>query len=616
MTMVPPVRYALLRDGPLRDHPLRDHPAWACALPPSLRLCDDDTLKLAIGSNSATIESGRLDAGIDSDWERVSVEADEPEGGRVSIYAFTSGDPNVTPQWGDAEPSLNILLDRKPGPAPAQRATRRYLWLRIRLVSDSASTSPVLHQVQAQTAGRSYIEDLPAIYRRDDRSTRFLERWLALFRADMEGFEQALDDMPAMFDAQMARADRLAWVAQCLGFDPPEGLTPAQFRDLLQRVPTLYAQRGTVKGLEDWAEIYSGLRPKVIEAWRSRKVWQLDSNSTLGFDTMLAASAPDGLIVPGNPLTDPGGIGLLRQTFGGPAFEWVNGSPNIDRSLDFIQSPLALSPKDGSERPIHVATLRWTGQIKPRYAERYTMSLQLAGLDENGVVDPTSDVRVRFWLDGRPMVDAWQDAAVNTGTGGVEYQPVVTSETSLRFEELHWYSLRLEVRTTARKLKLSLSWASRSQRPEVVPSECLYALVDDSADTSRTRASGFDVGSAVVGESGPQTPDDYGPGLSGDTAHLFTVLVPPACDCGSKRHMRLRAAIDAEKPAHTDYHLCFLKPRMRVGFQARLGIDAIVADGPPPMRLGENALGRSTYLAPTPAQPMEQDPKKEASWTP
>jgi hypothetical protein len=35
--------------------------------------------------------------------------------------------------------------------------------------------------------------------------------------------------------------------------------------------------------------------------------------------------------------------------------------------------------------------------------------------------------------------------------------------------------------------------------------------------------------------------------------------------------------IEAEKPAHTTYHLCLLEAAMRVGAQARLGIDAIVA---------------------------------------
>ena len=585
--MVKPVRYTLLRDGPV----------WGCALPLAVRVTDDAMLTLADGITSAIIESGRQDAGVDSDWERVSVEAHAPEGSRVSLDTFTSCDPNATPQWRE-EPGLNILLDRKPGPAPAQRATQRYLWLRVRLGSDDASASPVLGQVQAQTTGRSYLEDLPAIYRRDDRSTRFIGRWLALFRTDMEGFEQALDDMPTLFDAQMARADQLAWVAQCLGFDPPEGLTPAQLRELLQRVPALYAQRGTMKGLEDWAEIYSGLRPKIIEAWRSRKVWLLESNSMLGFDTMLAASAPDGLIVPGNPLTDPGGLGLLRETFGGPAFEWTNDSPRIDRVLDFINSPLTLAPTDGQHNVVQVATLRWTGQVKPRFAERYSFALRLEGADAG------DDVRVRFWIDGVPLVDSWQDAAI-AQTGHVQNIRVASSDIALRMEEPRWYPLRLEVRTTARQLKASLSWSSRSQRPEPVPAECLYALVDDRADTSRTQASGFDVGSAVVGASGPQTPDDFGQGLFSETAHLFTVLVPPACDCGSRRHLRLQAAIDAEKPAHTDYHLCFLKPRMRVGFQARLGIDAIVASGPPPGRLNETVLGRDSYLADAPVAKAE-----------
>ena len=56
----------------------------------------------------------------------------------------------------------------------------------------------------------------------------------------------------------------------------------------------------------------------------------------------------------------------------------------------------------------------------------------------------------------------------------------------------------------------------------------------------------------------------------------------------------LREVIDAEKPAHTDYHLCFVEPRLRVGFQARLGIDAIVGNGPAPLRLGGTHLWRDS----------------------
>ncbi len=597
-----PVRYALLRDG--LD--------WGCAPPPELQVSDDGTLRLASGSSTATLESGRLDAGVLSDWERVAVLALTPEGTSVRLDTFTSIDPLAVPAW-RAEPGLNVLLDRDPGPAPTQPATHRYLWLRLRVASSDPAASPIIDQVQAQTIGRSYTEDLPAIYRRDDQPQRFLERWLALFRTDMEGFEQALADMPHLFDVQMARADQLAWLAHCLAFEPPSGLTPAQLRVLLQCVPDLYARRGTIGGLEDWAEIQSGLRPRILEAWRGRKVWQLETASLLGFDTMLAASAPDGVIVPGQPLTDPNYVGLLRETYGGPSFDWLNASPRIDSLLNFTSAaPLALAPVNAQGQSVKIATLRWTGQIRPRFAERYTLSLQLAG------AAPGDDVRVRFWIDGAPLIeDLWSDAGLVAGV--LQTQVSVSRDVSLVMEEPRWYPLRLEVRTTAARLALSLSWSSRSQRPEPVPTACLYALTDERADTALTHASGFDIGSAVVGGGGPQSPDDYGRGLFSDYAHLFTVLVPPACDCTGERHRRLRAALDTEKPAHTDYHLCFLKPQMRVGFQARLGIDAIVANGPLPARLDETVLGRNSFLAdkPVPAiQAPDIRPKSPREDTP
>jgi len=603
MTMAPPVRYALLRDGP----------AWAIVLPPTAVVADDDSLVLANGATSAVLESGRLDAGVDSDWERVAVQAQAPADGDVFLDTFTSNDANATPGW-RREPGLNVLLDRDSAPAPATPGTRRYLWLRITLNRLDDQTSPALRQVQAQTIGRGYIEDLPTIYRRNDQATRFLQRWLDLFRSDMEGFEQALSDVPVLFDPRVAPADQLDWVAQCLGFEPPPDLPPALLRELLLRVPALYERRGTVAGLEDWAEVYTGLRPTIVEAYRARRVWQLDSTSLLGFDTMLAASASDGLVVPGTPLTDPGYVGLLRETFGGPAFDWVNASPRIDASIDFISTPLTLSPVNAQGQAVGVATLRWSGQIKPRYPERYTLLLQLEG------AATTDDIRVRLWIDGMPLIeDLWADASASVGQ--IPSTPKLSCDVYLRMEEPRWYPLRLEVRTTATSLKVSLSWSSRSQRPEIVPSACLYALADERADTSLTQASGFDVGSAVVGATGPQTPDEFGQGLFSETAHLFTVLVPPARDCDGERHRRMHEVIDAEKPAHTDYHLCFLKPRMRVGFQARLGIDAIVADGPPPARLDETSLGRNSFLAATGAEVVTTQPSTDtrplenASWT-
>ena len=61
---------------------------------------------------------------------------------------------------------------------------------------------------------------------------------------------------------------------------------------------------------------------------------------------------------------------------------------------------------------------------------------------------------------------------------------------------------------------------------------------------------------------------------------------------------KIRSILDREKPAHTDYHLCVVEPTMRVGFQARVGIDTIVAGTAADMVLGDpNELGEDTVIS-------------------
>jgi phage tail-like protein len=532
------------------------------------------------------LTSARLDAGLQSDWERIAVQAEVPAGTKVTLETYVTADENAAPGPADwrMSPTLDCLVSRDRGPAPQTRGAFRFLWLRVTLASRDGRTSPLLAQAEARTAGRSYLSDLPAIYRRDDREARFLERWLALFRADMEDFERQLEEMPVHFDSQTAPAAELQWVAQLIGFDPPLGVSGEDLRALLLRVPRLYAERGTLSGLRDWAEIYSGIRPRIIEAWPARRIWTLGETSLLGFDTMLPAAAPDGFIVPGVPVTDPAYAGLRRDEYGGSAFDWYLAS-DTDKTIDLTVRP---TPRDASGQSVGVSTLRWTGQVKPRYHERYTISLYLSG------AAASDDVRVQLWIDSRLWIDQWQEGATTTQT--------IQDTFAVLLEEEGWYPLRLDVRTTASALTVKLLWSSRSQRQEVIPSECLYSVLDEHADMSVTEDTACKIGSALVGEGGPLAPSSFGEPLFSDYAHLFTVLAPAGCACDTDRRAKLRAVIDAEKPAHTDCHLCFVKPRMRVGFQARLGIDAIVADGPVPLCLDEQALGRGTYLADLPGK--------------
>ena len=113
--------------------------------------------------------------------------------------------------------------------------------------------------------------------------------------------------------------------------------------------------------------------------------------------------------------------------------------------------------------------------------------------------------------------------------------------------------------------------------------------------------------SATLDQSHLTRGDDFGAALFEDVAHRFCVAVycaelrrPGALDA-------VRAVIEREKPAHTTCHLRVIEPRMRVGVQSRVGLDAIVGQAPPAVLVGGTILGHATLAADhTPCSPEEE----------
>lgn len=61
-------------------------------------------------------------------------------------------------------------------------------------------------------------------------------------------------------------------------------------------------------------------------------------------------------------------------------------------------------------------------------------------------------------------------------------------------------------------------------------------------------------------------------------AHRFRVFVPSGWVGSDEDEAMLRRAIDAEKPAHTQYDLCLVEARLQVGVQSTVGLDSILGD--------------------------------------
>jgi phage tail-like protein len=92
--------------------------------------------------------------------------------------------------------------------------------------------------------------------------------------------------------------------------------------------------------------------------------------------------------------------------------------------------------------------------------------------------------------------------------------------------------------------------------------------------------------SATLGRSHLSRGDDFGASLFEDVAHDFCVQVYCAELTRPGSLEDVRTLLDREKPAHTRYCLSVIEPRMRVGVQGRIGIDAIVGGRGPFAQIG------------------------------
>jgi hypothetical protein len=191
-----------------------------------------------------------------------------------------------------------------------------------------------------------------------------------------------------------------------------------------------------------------------------------------------------------SPAPDGTGNGLHAEYFNSPD---LSGSPlvRIDPTIEFEWG--AGSP----DRSIHADNFstRWTGQIEPRFSERYTLST-------------FTDGGVRVWLNGKLIIDRWT-YDYPTGDDGLPVSLVAGQR----------YDVKVEYVDQSGDATAKLLWSSPSQPTEVIPRGHLFttgtavpsladlAVLDDSpgADGIVNQAQwtlerNFKVGSAPFGD--------------------------------------------------------------------------------------------------------------------
>jgi hypothetical protein len=84
-------------------------------------------------------------------------------------------------------------------------------------------------------------------------------------------------------------------------------------------------------------------------------------------------------------------------------------------------------------------------------------------------------------------------------------------------------------------------------------------------------------------------------------SHKFTVFVPASFGALEQKKRGLINLLEAEKPAHTQYQIEYVSPRLRIGFQSMIGLDSVIGRYPADFKLGQK-LGKASVLSGSPGQ--------------
>ena len=85
-------------------------------------------------------------------------------------------------------------------------------------------------------------------------------------------------------------------------------------------------------------------------------------------------------------------------------------------------------------------------------------------------------------------------------------------------------------------------------------------------------------------------------------AHRFSAYLPAALAATDSHRRTVERLLHSEKPAHTAVDVVYVEPRMRIGIQAVIGLDAVIGRIPDPVVLGAaSGLGHDTVVGAGPA---------------
>lgn len=135
--------------------------------------------------------------------------------------------------------------------APLFDVSERYVWVCVTLTVAPGARLPVLFELAVLYPGRTLMEDLPAIYQKEEqRPNSFLRALVGVLETTTQGLDSRIGSMGRQIHPLTAPEPWLDFIARWLGVPWDDALTLKQKRAVVMRAPDLAKGRGTRAGLE------------------------------------------------------------------------------------------------------------------------------------------------------------------------------------------------------------------------------------------------------------------------------------------------------------------------------------------------------------------------------
>jgi phage tail-like protein len=319
-------------------------------------------------------------------WHRVVMHDAIATGTRISVETLTAEESKTSAEllglpderWTPS--AVNSTVGNGDWDCLVQSPPGRYLWLRLRFFSDG-QFSPCIDRLRIYYPRSSSLKYLPAVYSQDEPGRRFLDQFLSIFDTMWDTVGGKLTRIASFFDPMATPAtakspadtDFLTWLASWMGMTLDRHWPEDRRRRLLKYAWKLYKLRGTPEGLKLHIELYTGIKPQVLEHFRLRR-WLYAGYARVGDQTALwgadivdrlqlnvhAQLGTMQLIDTGNPLTDP----FAKEANQFTVFVPVRGAGPVDPQADALQQQTVQRIIEMA-KPAH--TMGYLQMTRPRF---------------------------------------------------------------------------------------------------------------------------------------------------------------------------------------------------------------------------------------------------------